>query len=387
MTLAAIGLARWPTAMIQTNTTSTGLGVSSLTFDSTTDRVAYVGRAYQADSINKIYFRTGTVTTGDTVRLQIESVTNGRPSGTIIAAGASGTVAIADTDDNVWKTVTIGTPYTFSVGEEFAIVLTHSSGSTPNLQLTGANFELAGWGGGLYPSTLQDTGAGSWSTSHPLTGSQLEWVVEMSSAGVVTMPGLCPLNGAGSVTAFNSTSNPNERALKFVAPMKMHVIGMTVAMLNVASGADYKLSIWDATDNPGASPTPLAQTATIDGDFAYSATADGLVHQFFPEPVTLDAGTTYYAGIKPETANNLSVLYLDAAGTGAAANAIRAFGLGSVTAHLATRQWVSTDPGAWTDTTTTLPAISLIIDQLDDGASAGGGGLLTHPGMSGGMRG
>ena len=40
---------------------------------------------------------------------------------------------------------------------------------------------------------------------------------------------------------------------------------------------------------------------------------------------------------------------------------------------------------AWTDTTTTLPGVSLIVDQIDDGT--GGGGLLTHPGMSGGMRG
>lgn len=384
MTLAAVGLLQWPIQQFQANVGSSGLSVSSLTFDSTADRVAYVAKAYQADSIAKVFFRTNTVTTGDTVKIEIQSVTNGRPSGTIIAAGASGTVAIADTDDNRWLSVTIGTPYTFSIGQDFAIVLTHDSGATPNLQLAIASGEITGWVGGLYPSTLQDTGAGSWSA---LAGTKLEWVVEMTTAaGAVTFPGLIPLNGAGTITAFNSGSNPNERALKLVAPAKMRVIGLSLALFNNAVGSDVTFSIWDSTDNPGAGPTPLAQTS-LDGDYPYSATADGVVHVFFAAPLTLTAGSTYYIGVKPTTANNIGLMELSAAGTGASSTGIRAFGIGTVTAHLSTRQWVSTDPGAWTDTTTTLPAISLIVDQIDDGASAGGGGLLTHPGMAGGMRG
>lgn len=384
MTMQSVGLLQWPMQHLAAIATSSGLSVSSLTFDSTADRVAYVAKAYQADSISKVFFRTNTVTTGDTVKIEIQSVTNGRPSGTIIAAGASGTVAIADTDDNRWLSVTIGTPYTFSIGEDFAIVLTHDSGATPNLQLSISSGEISGWVSGLYPSRLQDTGAGTWSAG---SGSSLQWVIEMTTAaGAVTFPGLIPLNGAGTITAFNSGTNPNERALKLVAPAKMRVIGLSLALFNNAAGSDVTFSIWDSTDNPGAGPTPLAQTS-LDGDYPYSATADGVVHVFFAAPLTLTAGSTYYIGVKPTTANNIGLMELSAAGTGASSTGIRAFGIGTVTAHLSTRQWVSTDPGAWTDTTTTLPAISLIVDQIDDGASAGGGGLLTHPGMAGGMRG
>lgn len=378
MTLAAVGLQAFPMQMLANNTTSSSLAVNTLTFNGTADRLAYVGKAYQADSISKVFFRTGTVTTGDTVKIQIESVTNGRPSGTIIATGASGTVAIADGDDNVWKSVTIGTPYTFSVGEDFAIVLTHDSGATPDLLLSAVSAELGGWGGAMCGVNLQDTGAGSWNTS---VLARFEWVVEMTGAGgAVTMPGLFPLNGGGTISPFNSGTNPNERAMKLVAPVKMRVIGVSLALFNVAAGSEISVSIWDSTNNP------LAQ-ATYDGDTAISATADGVANVFFAAPVTLDAGTTYYIGMMANNANSMSLMELSAAGTGASSTAIRAFGIGTVTAHLSTRQWVGTDPGAWTDTTTTLPGISLIVDQIDDGASAGGGGLLTHPGMAGGMRG
>jgi len=386
MTLAAVGLMQWPSQQVVENTNSTAFGVTTLTFDSTADRIGYVGQAYQADSISKVLFRTGTVTTGCTVKIEIQSVSNGRPSGSLIAAGASGTVAIADSDDNVWKTVTIGTPYTFAAGEEFAIVLSYSSGTTPNLLLNTGAGDTGGWMTTMYGIRLQDAGAGSWAVL--TTGRPLEWVVEMTNAGgAVTFPGLTPLNGDGTLTAFNSGSNPNERALKFVAPFKCRVIGVSAALSNLAAGADLNAYLWDDTDNPGAGPTPLAATNTIDGDFPSSATADGVSHFFFTAPVTLTAGATYYLGLKPATANNIGLIELSAAGTGASSTGIRGFGLGSTTAHLATRQWVSTDPGAWTATTTTLPGLSLIIDQLDDGASAGGGGLLTHPGMAGGMRG
>lgn len=203
-----------------------------------------------------------------------------------------------------------------------------------------------------------------------------------TAAGAVTFPGLIPLNGAGTIAAFNSGTNPNERALKLVAPAKMRVIGLSLALFNNAAGSDVTFSIWDSTDNPGAGPTPLAQTS-LDGDYPYSATADGVVHVFFAAPLTLTAGSTYYIGVKPTTANNIGLMELSAAGTGASSTGIRAFGIGTVTAHLSTRQWVSTDPGAWTDTTTTLPAISLIVDQIDDGASAGGGGGMRMAGHGG----
>lgn len=385
MTLAAVGLMQWPKQQIAANIATSGFSAGAITFDSTTDRLAYVTQAYQADSISKVLFRTGTVTTGCTVQIRIESVSNGRPSGTIIAAGASGTVTVADSDDNVWKTVTIGTPYTFSVGEEYAIVMTYSSGTTPNMGLANTSPDYGGWFATQYPQRLQDTGAGSWAV--PAQNRPWEWVVEFTNAGgAVTLPGLSPLNGDGTITAFNSGSAANERALKFVPPFKCRVVGLSLALFNMAAGADFTAAIWDATDNPGAGPTPLAQTNTIDGDTFVSTTADGIGHVFFTAPVTLTAGTTYYAGLKPSTANNIGLLELSAAGTGASSTGIRAFGIGANTAHLATRAWVSTDPGAWTNTTTTLPGITLLIDQLDDGASAGGG-LLTHPGMAGGMRG
>ena len=376
----------WPVPLLLPNAVASSLTQITAAFDSATDRMAYVGQSYLSDSISKVYFRVGTVTSGPVVEVRIESVTNGRPSGTLWSANGTGanpkgTVTVSGA--NTWQVVTLTNAAVLVPGDQFAIVMVYSSG-TANFQIIEASSALGNITGGLYPVLLQDTGGGTWGTG--LTGACLEWVVEMTTAGVVTMPGMLPLNGSGTITAYNNTTNPNERAMKFVMPFKARVIGLCVGMFNIAAGADCTFSIWNSTDNPGAGPTPLAQTNSLDGDFAYSTTADGLVNVFFTAAVTLTAGTTYYAGVRPDTANNIGLGELSAAGTGAATNAIRAFGIGSNTAHLSTRQWVSTDPGAWADTTTTLPMISLIIDQLDDGAGASGG-LLTHPGMAGGMRG
>lgn len=360
--LVNIGIMFWPINQMPGLPLSTTFGANTIVFDSITDRLAYVGRSPITDSISKIYFRMGTVTTGDTVDVRIESVSGGRPTGTLIDSGTTNnahvTVAIADTDDNVWKTATLGTAAALTAGQEFAIVIVHSSGATPNEIFISAPAAITGYAG-HYPLMLQDVGGGTWAGIL----ATWEWVVEMTTAGVVAISGLSPLNGAGTITAYNNTTNPNERAMKFVAPMKCRVIGLRVGMFNTAAGADFTFSIWDSTDNPAANPTPLAQVAES-GNYALSTTQDGLVDMIFPAPLTLVAGATYYAGVRPDTANNIGLGEMSAAGTGAAVNAIRAFGIGSNLACLSTRQWVGTDPGAWTDTTTTLPMISLIIDSV-----------------------
>lgn len=360
MTLAAIGLVAYPTRLLRAGAIGSTLTRQNLTFDSTTDRVAFIGSMPVADTLDKVYFRTGTVTTGTTVEVRIESLSNGRPSGSLIAAGASVTVEIADANDNAWKTAAIGTPPTLAAGAEFAVVIKYSSGSTPNLQFTAAEAELHGLYGHS-PACLQDTGAGTWANA----AGQWNWIIEGGSSGVLHLPGLLPADGSGTLQAFNSGSSPDEYALKFVAPFKARCVGLSAALFNIAAGADFTLSLWPASSSVDGDA--LGQAAR-DGDLALSTTQDGYVSAFFA-PVTLVAGTTYYAGIRADTANNLSAGLLPA--PSGITNAMRGFPLGANTAHLSTRAWSAGSAGAWTDTTTTLPLISLLLDQLDDGAGGG----------------
>jgi hypothetical protein len=52
----------------------------------------------------------------------------------------------------------------------------------------------------------------------------------------------------------------------------------------------------------------------------------------------------------------------------------------------ATYHWTEHDGTSYTDVTTRLPQISMLISDITE-PSGGGGGLLVHPGMTGGIRG
>lgn len=366
MTLQASGISHFPTLQMQGGPLSQGLAATTYTYDSATDRVAWVGSSPVTDSLASVHFRLGNVVTGCTVDVRIETLTNGRPSGTLWATNTNASVVINDTDDNGWKTATLTAAASFTRGDKFAIVIVVSSG-TPNLVLNGCMgtvstaLVFAHW-----PLTLQDTGAGTWASA----ANGFAWIADFTTNGPTALVGLTPVQ-AGTVTAYNSGTSPDERAMRFQLPFKTRVLGMRVAMFNIAAGADFTFSLWDTTGTTDAGA--LAQ-ATQDGDFALSTTQDGFVDLFFASPPTLSAATTYYAGVRADTANNIG---LGEMSNSAITNALRALPGVSAQVYLSTRVWTAGTAGAWTDTTTTFPMIHLIIDQLDDGA--GGAGLAALP--------
>jgi hypothetical protein len=362
MALQDIGLTFWPPLQLPGGPLASGLAVGAITFDSATDRLTWVGRAPIADSLETIYLRTVTVTTGCTVSVRIETVTNGRPSGSLWGANTSASVVIADADDNTWKTAALTAAASLAAGDEFAIVVVVTAG-TPNLQFAAPPGNLATYASlAHYPLTLQDAGGGAWASS----GAGFEWIVEFATAGVLPLVGLNPTSGAGTISSFNSGTSPDERALKFQVPFKCRVAGFRVAMFNIAAGGDFTYSLWDATGDTDAEA--LAQ-ASIDGDFAISATQDGYVDLWFDTPVSLSINTTYYAGVRADTANSIALAEFV---NSTVADAMLGFLGVNAQTYLSTRAWTAGTAGAWSDTTTALPLIYLIIDQLDDGAGSGG---------------
>lgn len=362
--LQNIGQLIWPTQQLSGGYLTSTLGSFPVAFDSATDRLAWVGRAPVTDTLSVIYLRTATVTTGCTIDVRVETVTNGRPSGTLFGTNTNITVVVADGDDNVWKTATLTAGASFTRGDEFAIVVTVSSG-IPNMNFSG--FPSGSLGGPVmthYPMSLQDTGGGTWSTN--LGG--FNWIVQFSTAGVVPMAWMCPTSGTGTITSFNSGTSPDERALKFAPPFACRAVGIRAGIFNIAAGGDFTLSLWDSAGD--ADVEALGQ-ASIDGDFAVSTTQDGYVDLFFDTPVELTAGSTYYIGVRADTANNIG---LGEYSNTTVTNAMRAMHGTDSSMQLSTRSWSAGAAGAWTDTATTIPMLHLIIDQLDDGA--GGGGML-----------
>lgn len=367
MALVDIGREIWPVPLIPGGNQSTLLALVALGFDSTTDRLAWVGKAEFTDSLSVIYFRTALVTTGSTLDIRVETVSNGRPTGTLFGTNTNVTVVVADTDDNAWKTATLTAAASLTAGQEFAVVIVNSSG-TPNIQLGAYPAGMAaGQSRGQYPLCLQDTGGGTWAGV-----DGFEWIFQFSTNGVRPMPGLFPVSGGGTITAYNSGTSPNERALRFQITAPARVVGIRVPILNVAAGGNFTVSLWDATGDVDGEA--LGQSA-FDGDFPLSTTQDGMVDAIFAAPVELAANTTYYMGIRADTANNIGVAELS---NSTVTNAMRAFPGVNLQTYLATRVWTAGTAGAWTTTTTTLLVAHLLIDQRDDGSGGGGASAVAN---------
>jgi len=362
----------WPERMIS-SAQSFGLSSSTFTFDSSTDKVVlYQGTSpINSDSIDVIYFRLGTVAAGGgaTLDVRVETVVNGRPSGTLVNAGANVNVVVADTDDNTWKTATLGTAASLSYAQEFAIIIVWVSGATPNIQFRLVD-GVKGLGG-HYPLVLQDA-TGTWIS--PGTISGVEAIVHATTAGILSLPSLIPVDGSGTIT---NIASGVEHALKFTLPFKTRCVGLSPALFNIAAGGDFTISLWPSSSSVDGDA--LMQVA-LDGDNAISTTTDGYV-TVFDTPVTLTATSTYYLGVRADTANTVGIGSL--AVPSGIADAMRGFPIDALTVYLSTRTWTAGTAGAWTDTTTSLFIGSIIIDQLDDGA--GGGTTIAGTPMLRGM--
>lgn len=391
MTLQACGITYWPAPIgnMGSALNSSG-GFNTLTFDSTTDKLAYVGRYYGSnDSIASVRFMVGAIaaSAGVGVQVRIETVTNGRPSGTLWAANTSASVVIADTDDSTYKTATLTAAASLVAGDEFAIVIIYEAGNDDGTFSVVFNSAPTNFNGAVitppqFPQCLQDTGGGTWVTvTNPLC-----WVVTMTTAGVKHFPRLLPIftAGASSIVSMANNASNDERALRFQIPFKVRVIGIRAFVSNITAGADFQFVLWDSTgDQVG---EELASTSLLDGDSAINTTYDGYVDLFFTAPYTLTINTTYYAGVKSLATATIALFQVMVE----AAADLAALPLSSASQiYLSTRTWDETQTpdlaGAWTDTTTVLPLISLIIDQLDDGAGGGGGGgmrLAGHGGLA-----
>lgn len=212
------------------------------TFDSAADRMALITMIPKTGTLTAVEFRTGAVsTTGATLQVQLETVAaDGTPSGTIYTSGANGTVVVSTSDDNVFKSVSIngGTGVTVTKGDMVAIVLTVSSGTPKTIQISAAPNSAYNFLG-VFPYQVNDT-AGSWAKS---TGNVPTSFLLNYGGTYEHMEGGCPI----SAVAITTIGNGNERALRFVAPAPIRVLGVRIFLANVAAGADFRVVLYDST--------------------------------------------------------------------------------------------------------------------------------------------
>jgi len=341
---------------------SVSLGFLAFTLDAADDKVEWVVQASEAATITSLGFRYGARTgTPPVYRISMQSVgTDGRASGTILGGGspASGTFqGPADTTwDGTFQWVTLTNSYAVARGAVFAIVIDYSSetiSGSHNSSIASYMRYLAVSAG--FPNLWHiDGGASTRQQSHRIVA----WKSASKVFGwpVTSFP----------ATAINSTSTPDEQALKFNIPTTWwatyKVVGVAFKARANAAATSLAVTLYTGTS--------ALQSVTIDLDIGSVGTSTNMWTVYFDESTlsTLSAGTDYRIGFAPQESG--ASFYLQMITTSAAGEAA-AYPGGSAFSYA-----YRTDAGAWTDDANTRPMVELILADIT--APAGSGGASAH---------
>jgi hypothetical protein len=326
------------------------------------ERVGIVVDAPRTGSITQLAFLTGAVTTADDLDIRLETVTettaaNYEPSGTLYAANTNATLSSGSISANSWHTVTLTSSASVTAGDKIAVVIQFTSDTTAT-----GSLEITSRGNGqhYFPRVLHRTG-GSYAND---TNS---WpVVGLSYAGTYY-----PMYNGNSYTSSTSgtVAAGAEFGVKFTLPFDCRLRGVEVES-RIPTGTNMTIELY-TTQNPGSGTELMAATET-------PTTLSGIQSYHLASPQTLNKDTSYRLTVDPTTSVN--------------AFPFRAIydSVALMSQDVGPNWHFTQDNGAggWTDTTTQVPIFfALILDQVNDTAGGAGGGLLTHPGMSGGARG
>lgn len=333
-------------------------GYSKL-IDASGEKVAFCVQVPRTGTINRIGFRTATVTTGQTLRVGLQTLDgSGNPSGSAYGSMVAGTQAIADTDDNNIFIVTLGTPATAVQGDDIAIVIEFDS--------TIGNLEIAVNGNQPLPNfPYVDHFTSAWGHDRQTPICLLGY---SDGSGDFEDCGSFWFNAADTPASFNSASSPDEYGNAFTLPAAIRVAGMWWIGA-VADGADYNAILYDGTS--------ALKTRAVDGDFRYANGYYILHRKTFASSQVLTANHEYIIAVQAASAT----LNIQPAGFSVGAQGqLNGIGLGK-NFYRVNR----VNAGAWTTEVTKQMFAGLIVNGIDSGS--GGGGLLVHPGMTGGFNG
>ena len=310
-------------------------------------------------NLSKFHFRTGTVTTGDTLHISFQDANaDGSPDG---VADEYRTLVVGSGDDEAWLTTGImssdgtdlGTKRAVTEGQRVCVVMRFDSFVAGSMWLQ--YFSSSGVASNFL---LSSTDSGS--TWAHVAGSGFACAVEYDDGTFAYLDGAYPIKSI-TTTSVNTTSTPDEYSLRFRLPFPVRALGVVIR----AASTDTEFGLYPDSGAALATKVPLVAATTLD---------KRAVH--FSSAIDLAANTWYRISWKPTTTTNRSipVYTLNSA-------AIReAFALG-LNFSLGTRS----DGGSWTDDDTKFILASLLAVGFDDG-SGGGGGSCSYGALSNGTR-
>lgn len=330
-------------------TGSPSLGTAA-TLTSAGHYMAWVFCAKEDMTISHVGFRAGTASGSPTIEVRIETVdtSTGLPSGTLWATNTNGTTGTVSTNTNPLQALTASASIT--KGQIFCVKIAYSSGTSQIIQSVQS---MAYPGNSVLPYQIVNTGT---PTRGQMNGSIALLALGSSTTTFYHVPGSIPISAIAGGT-FNNT-NSAKRGMRFVPPMNCRAIG--IKWHNSSSSGDLNVVLYNDAG------TELSNSSTaFDGDLN-GAGANAASTVYFDNPVTLTAGTAYRIAIEPSSATNVNV--------GTMTLPSSDYFSGTPAKDMAV--YTSFSTSTWTDSTTQLPVMDLIIDQVDDGAGSGGGGVI-----------
>lgn len=329
------------------------LGDAGVTFNvmllnGSSEKAAGVFRAPKTGTISKVGFLTGTVTTGVTVDVRLETVdlANGDPSGTLLGTNSNGSQVIADSDDNTWFTTTLTTGVAVTKGDLLAVVIANAGSGDLNIRHKRIDRPSK------FPYT--DHFTASWTKNNNSSVFSLEY----SDGSYAYSPGVWPASTQIN-PGYGSGSDPDEKALIFQLPFPFRVTGVWVSIDLEGAPADIILYDSDGT-------TELRNTS-LDPDVVFSNQAR-IILLSFAGTDSLSANTNYRLSSKPTSATQIKLGEFDVD-----AVAIMDAFEGGQNFHHSER----TNAGAWTEITTRRPLMGLLIDAVGGASQLVGGGLVS----------
>ena len=340
----------WAAEVLSTVTYSTNI------IDAVGEKSGHIFQAPKTGTIDRVCFRTSTVTTGDTVDVRLETVgSDGMPSGTLVGTNTNASKAILTTDDNVWFEVTLTAGASVTKGQHIAIVVVMGAGGG-NVQISRVVPTLGSNGGRAY--TALYTGA--------------SWAIQQSSAPIGAVrysdgtypytPNLYP-HSAQTSASYNNGVSGDEHYNRIVLPFTCKIGGIWHHSSSANPG-DYTMSLYTVSGTTGT----LLEAKSIDGD-AIGSGSTANVEDIFTTEYTIPAGTHIAVGKRATTATNVNLAMY----TMPSAAVIEASSMGTIT----TRGIRANSAGAFSEDSAQY-AMGPIITALEDGAGGGGSGVRAY---------
>ncbi len=342
----------WPTTTWQQNAAPGRTAATAM--NATGRKFSVIVEAPFTGTIDAFFIRVNAVTgTGVQVTGAIQGVsaTDGDSDGADYG-GSSPSAGVSVASSTGYR-IALTTGAAVTKGDLISVVVTISAGTTPTVAILMDSWQQA------FPYCVLNNGSVTKQANKPLVA------LEYATLGYVYTPNVNPNTDAYTVSAYNSGTGTNRRALKMTLPFGGVASGF---WLMASLGGDADMNLRNAAHS-------IISARSLDKDVNGSTV--GYREYQFTAPSTLAAGDVVRLSLEPSSVTNISTYeYTFPTGLYTGTDPVKLL-QGGTSAVLST--W---NGSVWTDSVVAKPMMGLLFDQIyDSGGSSLPLGIRTGGGL------